>query len=180
MHPLAIFSVVGFALVGDGHRKARGFTKGGKAPLWGQGATPLQEGNSSAFPCHAEGWHRGSRYDIAILLPLPPWPTSVEKVRRKASRFLLHFAALVGWINGSRWGSVQGAVPPVFSFTPALLQAWPRRAGERKNGRLWLNNCTNFVRWLTMNKKRCDCTVTPNNYFISHEPVISLEITGLK
>jgi len=39
-----------------------------EASLWGQGATPLQEGNSSAFPCHAEGWHRGSRYDIAILL----------------------------------------------------------------------------------------------------------------
>jgi hypothetical protein len=119
MHPLAIFSVVGFAFVGDGHRKVRGF-KGGKAPLWGQGATPLQEGNSSAFPCHAEGWHRGSRYDIAILLPLPPWLWSVEKVRRKASRFPLHFAALVGWIS---WLCLAlhswCAIPPIF------LSPWP-------------------------------------------------------
>lgn len=44
-------------------------------------------------------------------------------------------------------------MPPIFSFTPALLQAWPRRAGERKNGRLWFKNCTNFMNHSSTFKK---------------------------
>ena len=101
MHPLAIFSVVGFALVGDGHRKARGF-KGGKAPLWGQGATPLQDGNSSAFPCHAEGWHRGSRYDIAILLLLLRMASECRQVDEKCKPFTLRFVPLVAQISKTK------------------------------------------------------------------------------
>jgi hypothetical protein len=133
MHPLAIFSVVCFALVSDGHRKARGF-KGGNAPLWGQGATPLQEGNSSAFPCHAEGWHRGSRYDIAILLPLPPWLWSVEKVKRKASQQVLNFACLVLWLCTLGWGCFQGSRAANFSFPRPSLHHGQALLGKEKTG----------------------------------------------
>jgi hypothetical protein len=66
-------------------------------------------------------------------------------VRRKASRFLLHFAALVGWISWLCLALHSWCSAANFSFPVALLAPWPHRAGERKNGRLWFKNCTNFV-----------------------------------